>query len=132
MAHLLTLTTSEFDISRETPNPINPIAGQGILEWIRGRLEGTSWAATAPEPEDWGWYMDVTGPGATYLVGASGEAERESPDIDWTIQVHKRRSAMEKLMGRNRLAADDPLVGLLAKFFFKTPGFRNVEIEKET
>ena len=132
MACVLTLTTSQFDISRETPNPINPIAGQGILLWIRGKLEGTSFVATVPEPEDWGWYMDVTGRGANYLVGASGEAGGESTDVDWTIQVHKHRTAMEKLTGRNKLAEDDALVSLLAKLFRDTPGFRDVEIEKES
>jgi hypothetical protein len=132
MAHVLTLTTSKFDISREAPNPINPIAGQGILSWIRSKLEGTSFVATVPEPEDWGWYMDVAGPGATYLVGASGEAEGESHDVDWTIQVHKHRTAMEKLTGRNKLTDDDPLVSLLAGIFRETPGFRDVEIEKES
>jgi hypothetical protein len=131
MAHVITLSTSMFDVSGETPNPINPIAGQSILTWIRAKLVGSPYTATAPEPEDWGWYMDVTGPDATYLVGASAEAEHQPSDTDWTIQIHKHRTAMEKLTGRNRLAADDAFVALVETLFRETPGFRNVEIEKE-
>jgi hypothetical protein len=40
MAHLITFTSSQFDVSVETPNPINPIAGEGVLKWLREKLVG--------------------------------------------------------------------------------------------
>ena len=82
MAHLITFATGKFDISKETPNDINPIAGEGLLKWIRGHLVGTSFTATEPSTEDWGWYMSIEGGGASYLVGASGEPDR--PPLTWT------------------------------------------------
>ena len=31
MPHLISFTTKNFDASKETPNPINPIAGETVL-----------------------------------------------------------------------------------------------------
>lgn len=45
---------------------------------VRARLAESlgehGYTATTPEPEDWGWYIDVGRAGASYLVGASGES----------------------------------------------------------
>ena len=131
MAHLIAFATGKFDISKETPNDINPIAGEGLLKWIQGHLAGTSFTATKPGTEDWGWYMDIEGGGASYLVGASGEPDRPPPDVDWTIQVHKNRSMMDKLTGKNKLASDDPLFALLEKLVRSEPEFREVSVEKD-
>jgi len=38
MVHLITFVTDRFDPARETPNDINPIAGQAVLLWLRERL----------------------------------------------------------------------------------------------
>ena len=78
MAHLITFVSGKFDISTETPNDINPIAGEGVLNWIRERLAGSLYSSTAPSTEDWGWYVDVRGEGASYMVGASGEPPAQS------------------------------------------------------
>jgi hypothetical protein len=34
MAHVMTFRSSKFDIATETPNPINPIAGESLLLWL--------------------------------------------------------------------------------------------------
>src|SRR5215470_18754497 len=128
MAHLITFATGNFDISREEPNPFNPIAGQAVLKWLRDKLHGSGYTATEPGTEDWGWYMDVEGSGAAYLVGASGEPERPPPDIDWTIQIHRIRSLKDKLTGRNKMVADDPLTSLLEGFVRSEPGIRDVKV----
>lgn len=47
--------------------------------------------------------------GASYLIGASGEAGEVGSTVEWTIQIHKNRSVMDKVLGRNNLAADDAL-----------------------
>ena len=78
MVHLIHFSTGLFDIAKETPNPINPIPGQSVLQWLRGKLEGTPYTAGEPDAEDWGWYIGVTGNGASYLVGASGEPNESS------------------------------------------------------
>jgi hypothetical protein len=131
MAHLITFATGKFDISKETPNDINPIAGQGVLNWIRQHLAGTGFTATEPRTEDWGWYIDVEGNGASYLVGASGEPDRAPPDVDWTIQLHRKRSAMDKLTGKNKLSGDDPLFALLERLARAESEFRGTEVAKD-
>jgi hypothetical protein len=120
-----------FDISKEEPNSINPIAGQAVLNWIRGKLAGSGYTSTEPEAEDWGWYIDVSGNGSSYMVGASGEPERPPPDIDWTVQIHKSRSLKDKLTGGNKLTHEDPLAHLLEDIVRNEPSFQNVSFEKD-
>jgi len=131
MAHVITFSTGMFDISKEEPNPINPIAGQAVLKWIRGKLEGSGYTATEPATEDWGWYVDVHGHGCSYLVGASSEPERPPPDMDWTVQIHKSRSLKERLMGRNKMSTDDPLSALIEKVLSDEPAIREIGVEKD-
>ena len=54
MAHLISFKTSRFDVRTETSNPINPIAGQSVLAWLRPHLAETGYRATDPDAEDWG------------------------------------------------------------------------------
>jgi hypothetical protein len=132
MAHVITFRSARFDLDAERPNPINPIPGEGVLRWLREKLAGNRYETTEPAPEDWGWYIDVTGDGAAYLVGASGDAVEESPgDVDWTIQVHRHRSLRDKLTGRNKLTAADPVSSLIERLLVEEGGMRGVAVERE-
>jgi hypothetical protein len=131
MAHVISFRTARFDVSKETPNPINPIAGEGVLNWLRPELEKAHYRTTAPSTEDWGWYMDVEGSGGCYLVGASADAEDPSPERDWTIQVHKSRSLTDKLLGREKMTLDDPLSALIERIVREDDSIRQVEVDKE-
>jgi hypothetical protein len=57
---VLRFSASVLDVSRERPNPINPICGESLLRWI-----GERWRhdlpMPEPAPEDWGWYAHVLG-----------------------------------------------------------------------
>ena len=129
MTHLVTFTSSQFDVSTETPNPISPIAGEGVLKWLREKLSGAGYEVTAPEPEDWGWYVYVKGKKISYLVGASSDVDQ--PDArEWTIQIHRERSLMEKLMGRNKLAGTDHLTTHIERFFRENVGVQNVQVDR--
>ncbi len=109
MAFVISFRTARFDVSKETPNPINPIAGESVLNWLRTALAGADYRSTVPGTEDWGWYMDVEGRGGAYLVGASAEADGATTDVEWVVQVHRARSLKDKLLGRNKLSEGDPL-----------------------
>ena len=37
MAHVIRFRTDKFDVSKERPNPINPIPGESLLLWLRER-----------------------------------------------------------------------------------------------
>ena len=130
MAHLITFRSSKFDVTRETPNPINPIAGESVLLWLREKLRDSRYEATAPETEDWGWYVDVKGAGATYLVGASADAGERVASVEWTIQIHKQRSLKDKITGGNKLAVDDPLSALVERIIRADPTIEAVDVEK--
>ena len=131
MGYVISFATDIFDVSTETPNDINPIAGQSVLDWLRERLPGTGFDASEPATEDWGWYIHVEGNGAVYLIGASGQPERPPPDMDWVVQIHRTRSLKDKLTGKNRLTANDPLVVLVDKLVRDEPAFRDVTSELE-
>lgn len=133
MAHIVSFRTSKFDVTAEDPNPTNPIAGQGVLRWLGAELaKKATYTATEPDSEDWGWYIDVAGKDVTYLVGASADADGSTPDVEWVIQVHKNRSLKDKLLGRNTMAADDPLVAVIERIVRADPQISNVSVDRET
>ena len=132
MAHIVSFRTSKFDVSAETPNPINPIAGQSVQKWLRAELAKAHYTATEPDTEDWGWYMDVTGSDGSYLVGASADADGSTSDVEWVVQVHKHRSISDKLFGRNKMAEDDPLMAIIERVMRGDPQIADVSVERET
>lgn len=109
MAHLVYITTDQFGSVKEEPNPYNPILGKSLLSWLGGELRKSGWEVSEPEAEDWGWYVVAAKGGGSYMVGASGEPEDEKPPTEWIIQIHKNRSFMEKLTGKNKLSDDEAL-----------------------
>jgi len=131
MVHLIAFDTSKFDVSEETPNPINPIVGESFLVWLRGELAGTPYDMTAPEAEDWGWYACVTGAGASYMVGASADTQGLGAEVKWTIQLHKARSLKEKLLGQNKLKGDDPLLAVIEKIIRSDRDIGSIEVTRE-
>jgi hypothetical protein len=131
MAQVISFRTRKFDVSKEPPNPINPIAGQSVLNWLREELSKLQYKVTEPSTEDWGWYMDVEGGGASYLIGASADAEDKTPDVEWVLQVHKHRTVTEKLLGRNKMSTQDPLVLLVERIVRADPGMQEVSVSQD-
>jgi hypothetical protein len=129
MAHLITFTSSQFDVSAETANPINPIAGEGLLKWLRERLVSFHYEVTMPEPEDWGWYVYVNGRDGAYLLGASSDVDQPLPR-EWTIQIHRERSLADKLLGRNKLAENDALTTHIESIIRESGGAQDVHVER--
>ena len=129
VAFLVHFTTSRFDVAAETPNPINPIAGQGVLLWIAARIASHGYRSSAPDAEDWGWYMDVTRDESRYLVGASGEDDAPDAPVEWVVQIHPHRSFKDRLLGRNKPSPDDPLFALIERLARDEPDFTQVETD---
>src|ERR1051325_3168468 len=105
MAHVITFRSSRFDTAAETPNPINPIAGESVLSWLSEGL-ASAYEVTAPATEDWGGYGGGTGgEGRGRVVpgrrrGAPGRAGRQrrvdDPDPSAPIaqgQAHRGEQA---------------------------------------
>lgn len=135
MAHVISFRTSRFDANKERPNPFNPIAGESVLVWIRDNVLTEEGESTEPDAEDWGWYMDVTLADSAYLVGASGQFELKDASavspLEWLVQVEKARSFLDKLLGRNKMQADDPLVSKLVDALRSDAAFSDIAVEAD-
>ena len=130
MYPLISFKTAKFDTSKERPNPINPVAGESILYWLRDSVFQSKYQCTEPDYEDWGWYMDVSYHGRTYMVG--GIAFDEDLDdagavIEWLVQVDKERSLKERLLGREKIHGNDPLVQEIFHALQAEESFADVE-----
>ena len=130
MAHLISFTTTKFDATKEPPNPINPIAGHGLLTWLREELRKIGWDVTEPDAEDWGWYYYAQKSGTSYLVGASGEMDGDTPPTDWIIQIHKKRTLVQKFTGKNKMSDDDLLARDIESIVRHDANATKVEVEK--
>ena len=129
MAFVISFRTALFDVSKETPNPINPIAGESVLNWLRPALANAEYRSTEPATEDWGWYVDVEGLSGAYLVGASADADGGTPGVEWVVQVHRARSMKDRLLGRNMLTVDDPLCSLIERSLRAEPHIAVLTVE---
>ena len=129
MCHLITFTSAKFDAASETPNPINPIAGKSVLAWLRDELRGDEREVTSPEAEDWGWYFYVQSAEGTYLVGASSDVDEPEPR-EWKIQVCRERSALDKLLGRNKLNDVDALSLQIEGIIRRGAEAQNVQVDR--
>lgn len=129
MVHVVRFTSALFDPRTERENPINPIAGAAVLDWLAAELRPDLRVSEAT-PEDWGWYCDVVGPEASYLLGASATRE-QVPPIEWTLQIHKKRTLRERLLRTNHLTPDDSFSGRVLALLRGTPDVDDVVIDIE-
>jgi hypothetical protein len=130
MRHDLLFETSRFNLSVPGAHFINPTCyGEDVAAWLRERLAAHGVRASAPGQEDWGWYLDAEHDGRAYLLGVGGNADDApgAPDRgEWRVIVEKRRTLVERLTGRGRLADDEPIVLLLRRILEAEPGLANV------
>jgi|SRR5690348_11704008 hypothetical protein len=127
MHSLLRFCTSVLDVSRERPNPINPIHGESLLRWIAQRWRDNS-PVSDPAPEDWGWYAYVSWGGRSYMLGASCSDDQGS-EREWVLHVVKSRTMGERLWGRNRMTPDDGCLRELVRLLEAEPAFHGVTVE---
>ena len=84
MAHVIRFRTAKFDVSKERPNPINPIPGESLLLWLRARAH-LEVAVSEIDAEDWGWYSSVEWKGRSYVLGSSA-SEDDSGDREQLLE----------------------------------------------
>lgn len=127
-AAVIRFNTALFDVSKERPNPINPICGESLLWWLAGKLSG-SISLNFPASEDWGWYSTLDWNGRRYMVGSSASDEEADGAREWILQIVKHRSVKERLLGHGKLAADDECVRLLLDVLRSEPEFLGITLE---
>ena len=130
MARVIRFVSARFDVSTERPNPINPIAGESLLSWLREQVKPEV-EMSPPEPEDWGWYSFVSWQGRQYLIGSSASEEDEGGKREWILQIDKQRSMREKLLGREKMTRDDECASYFQRLLEQEATFRAVEADPE-
>lgn len=119
-----------FDVSRERDNPLNPIYGISLLEWLRSELEGKI-EITEPDAEDWGWYSELEFEGDAYLIGACAhfeEGDNPQEPIEWVFQVDKYRGLKEKLFDKNKMNDSYSCFVFFKKLLEENPNFKEVQV----
>ena len=129
MTHVIRFTTVKFDVSKERPNPINPIPGESLLLWLRERA-GPDVALSEPDAEDWGWYSSVEWKGRSYMLGSSA-SEDDSGDREWILQIEKHRSLTEMLLGREKMGKDDECALYFQRLLESEATFKGVSVDPE-
>jgi hypothetical protein len=127
MTRVIRFHTATRDLSSERLNPINPIPGESLLLWLSVRAKPKT-AMTLPAPEDWGWYSEVRWEGRHYMIGASASPE-DGGDHAWVLQVVKSRSFGEKLLGRQRMTAEDSCARFFQELLEKEPTFKGLSVD---
>lgn len=119
--------TRLFDVSLEPENPINPIRGHSLLEWLRERVPAQL-DMTDPDAEDWGWYAHVNWEGRTYMVGAAAN-ESDDGNHEWVLSLTKHRSLKERVLGKARMLGDDPCLVFFRTLIAGEPDFQQVSVQ---
>lgn len=124
-ATVIRFTTDTFDVTKERPNDINPIYGESLLLWLAEKLKGEV-VMTEPQTEDWGWYVDIDWKGRSYMLGASASDE-ENGQREWVLQIVKHRTLKERILGQEKMTAEDECVVHLRRLLDKA--FANVRVD---
>jgi hypothetical protein len=127
-ATIVRFSTAQFDVSKETPNDINPIYGESLLVWLAEKLKGQV-SVPKPQTEDWGWYVDVEWRGRKYMVGSSASDEEENGRREWVLQIVKHRSLKEKLAGKEKMTLADEFALLVLGTLRAEPAFEDIALE---
>ena len=131
MHYVISFETNNFDLDNEDENPINPIKGKSVGEWIVGLLKDDGIEATEVDAEDWGWYSYATYQGNKYLIGFIGmpaESDNEAPEV--MVQIDKSRSFFESILGKNKMTEEDPFLIKIQEYIAGIKGVEKLEIMK--
>ena len=128
MERVIRFTTKAFDVSKERPNPINPIPGESLLIWLREQV-GTKVVISEPDAEDWGWYAVADWNGRQYMLGSSASEEEENGEREWVLQVEKLRSLKEKLLFRQKMLPDDDCARFFEDILEREPSFSDLSVD---
>jgi len=130
VARVLRFYTAAFDVTKERPNPVNPIPGESLLLWLIERAKDAV-EISAPASEDWGWYSYAEWKGRKYLLGASAGDQEEDGQREWILQIDKHRSVKEKLLGRAKMSQDDECAQYFQDLLEGEASFRCVSSDPE-
>jgi hypothetical protein len=129
MSHQVSFRSERFDPAAEPENPINPIPGHAVLVWLCDAARSSGYTCGEPAAEDWGWCVDVSANGVSYVLGASAAWEPgQAGPIEWTVQLERPRSLRDRLFRRNVHDAHDPLSAFVERMVRNAPDATDVVV----
>lgn len=124
--------TARFNLSRPGPDFINPCCfGEDFSTWLVQALIDHGVDADLICMEDFGWANTATLGEATYLmcVGGNSAEDPARPDYgEWRVMLERHRTLWDRIRGRNKDAATDPIVGIIVRVL-EEAGFERVRVE---
>lgn len=126
MSFAIYFKTGLIDVYGEEENPINPIKGKSLLEWLKSRdIKEVSFSEI--EPEDWGWYCDIQYEEQGYMIGAS--MHEGPPPNEWVFQISRDRSLVEMITMKGRMSREDKCLKIFENIFKDNGRFIGVRVE---
>lgn len=128
----VTCRTDRFNLSVVGADFINDCCfGEDFSRWLVSALSEAGVDADVICMEDFGWANQVDYQGTSYLMCVSGNSDGDPgrPDYgEWHVMLDRSRTFTQKLLGKNRMSANDPVVGKVAGVLLAA-GFSDVMIE---
>ena len=123
--------SDRFNLSAVRADFINDCCfGEDLSEWLVEHLPSAGIEADIICMEDFGWANLAVYQGASYLMCVAGHSDGNParPDQgEWHITLQRKRGFLDKLLGRNRTAASDPIVAQV-KEVLEGAGFEDVTV----
>ena len=127
----VTCNTDRFNLSVVGKDFINDCCfGEDFSKWLVEELGKTGVEADVICMEDFGWANSAKYQDATYLMCVAGvPANNPSrPNYgEWHVMLERKRSLMEKLFGKNRIAATEPIFEKIQQML-RSAGLEDVAI----
>ncbi|WDS35445.1 hypothetical protein [Pseudoxanthomonas sp.] len=128
----ITCKTDRFNLSAVGEDFINDCCfGEDFSKWLVAELSGTGVDSDIICMEDFGWANIAEYQGITYLMCVAGNSDEDAarPDYgEWHVMLERSRTFMQKLLGKNKISASDPIIGKVT-LVLQRAGFASVTVE---
>ena len=119
-------TTAFRDPEEVRRRNVNGLEGAALAEAARLHLAARGHACGEVFPEDFGWVFEAAGPEGRYLCAFAIEADEGRARIGHA-SVTKWRSALDRVLGRNRQVRDESMPQAVEAFLRARPDLRETK-----
>jgi len=125
--------TERFNLSEVKPHFINDCCfGEDFSNWLSQQLEFENISTTESFQEDWGWAFYIKYNNQEYLIGVNGISNNITNKKNvgqWRVMIDKKRSLIEKLLGKNKMASNEQIIIILYEILNKEKSFTDLYTE---